>query len=155
MFERLRLQQIPLAAGLVAITAMLALAALLPKSWRDGVRENAFDFVLAADRWLYPAGAGPQGPRVVVVDIDRRSLEAVGPWPWPRAVIARLLETTAAAKPVAAAVDVLFTEQDSRSGALLRRRPGALGGGEAVAPIGVAGDGDERPPWRGQVDAKR
>jgi adenylate cyclase len=32
-------------------------------------------------------------PRVVLVDIDEHSIEAVGPWPWPRALIAELART--------------------------------------------------------------
>ncbi|HKR43983.1 MAG TPA: adenylate/guanylate cyclase domain-containing protein [Paraburkholderia sp.] len=31
--------------------------------------------------------------RVALVDIDERSIEAVGPWPWPRALIAQLART--------------------------------------------------------------
>ena len=31
--------------------------------------------------------------RVVIVDVDSRSLAAIGPWPWPRAQLARLVDT--------------------------------------------------------------
>lgn len=31
--------------------------------------------------------------RVVIIDIDENSIKAMGPWPWPRAQIAQLLET--------------------------------------------------------------
>ena len=30
--------------------------------------------------------------RIALVDIDERSLDAIGPWPWPRAVTARLAQ---------------------------------------------------------------
>src|SRR5207244_145989 len=76
----------------------------------------------------------PQSVRVVVVDIDRRSLEAVGPWPWPRATIAALLEAIAAAKPAVVAVDILFAEQEPRCTTTLGRgRDGESGRCEVAA----------------------
>jgi adenylate cyclase len=133
MLERLRAQLIPLAAGLAAIGAVLAVDLLSPARWRDGVREFAFDLVLATERWR-PAVDRPRGIRVVVVDIDRRSLEAVGPWPWPRATIAGLLDAIAAAKPAVAAVDILFAEQEPRCTTTLGRgRDGESGRCEVAA----------------------
>lgn len=65
--------------------AMLA-AALLTHArfatWTDAQIQDVFA------RWL-PARAAPQ--QVIVVDIDERSLAEIGPWPWPRAVIAQLM----------------------------------------------------------------
>lgn len=113
--ERLRSRLIPLATGAAALAALLAADLLLPTSWRDDLRESAFDLVLASDRWLRPPADGPQGARVVVVDIDRRSLEAIGPWPWPRATMAALVEAVAAARPALAAIDVLFAERDAKT----------------------------------------
>ena len=127
MLERLRSQLIPVVAGAAAIAALLAADLLSPASWRDDLRETAFDLVLASDRWLRPAADGPQAPRVVVVDIDRRSLEAIGPWPWPRATMAALVEAVAAAKPALTAIDILFAEQEPRCAGPLARGRDALG----------------------------
>lgn len=44
--------------------------------------------------------------------IDSESLEAIGPWPWPRYHIARLVEEIAARKPAAIGLDMLFPEPD-------------------------------------------
>ncbi|MFM0142915.1 CHASE2 domain-containing protein [Paraburkholderia sp. RL18-085-BIA-A] len=55
--------------------------------------------------------------RIAVVDIDERSLEAIGPWPWPRAVIARLAQNLFVqyhAKAVG--LDVMFPEAGSPQG---------------------------------------
>jgi len=38
-----------------------------------------------------------EGCTVVVVDVDERSLAVLGPWPWPRAAQAQLLDAIAAA----------------------------------------------------------
>lgn len=49
--------------------------------------------------------------RVVVVDIDEDSLREIGPWPWPRNVVAELVENMVADYQVrAVAVDVVFPE---------------------------------------------
>ncbi|MGF6817403.1 CHASE2 domain-containing sensor protein/signal transduction histidine kinase [Paraburkholderia atlantica] len=47
---------------------------------------------------------------LVVVEIDNATIDALGRWPWPRSVHARLLDQLAAAKPAAVIYDVLFTE---------------------------------------------
>lgn len=65
--------------------AMLA-AALLTHArfanWNDAQVQDVFA------RWL-PARSAPQ--QVVILDIDERSLAEIGPWPWPRAVLAQLM----------------------------------------------------------------
>jgi adenylate cyclase len=143
MFGRLRMPHLPVAAGPVAVAVLVAASLLVPISWRDDFRETAFDLVLAADQRLRATDKS-QAPRIVVVDIDRRSLEALGPWPWPRATIARLIETIAAARPAVVAIDVLFAEPDSQSPAALARRLGALTErSELTALAGTLIDGDE------------
>ena len=115
MFDPLHMRRIPIAAGAVALLALLAADLLAPRHWRDGFQDTAFDLVLAADQRLRPPAADRGSPPVVVVDIDRRSLEAVGAWPWPRATMALLVEAIAAGKPAVAAIDILFAEHDGRS----------------------------------------
>ena len=56
---------------------------------REVLRDSAFDIVLDADQRIW-ATPQPELP-VIVVDIDRPSIEAFGPWPWPRETIARLV----------------------------------------------------------------
>jgi len=105
-------------------------------------------------------------PRVLVIDIDEPSMDKLGPWPWPRARIADLVEkllTTYKAKGVA--LDILLPEAGKDDGdqrlALLaqhaplvlaqafdyhsvgaRLRDGAVGGGQpANDPGGVPASG--------------
>lgn len=67
--------------------------------------------------------------RVVLVDIDEHSIEAVGPWPWPRALIAQLVRTLFAQYGTrSVGLDILFPEasQNADDEALLavaRRYP--------------------------------
>jgi adenylate cyclase len=116
----------PFVAGIAAAATLAALLLASPRSWREGLRETSFDAVLAADQLFRPVLRNVPGPRVVVVDIDDRSLEALGAWPWPREITAHLIEAIAAAKPAVIAVDILFAEPDSRSPAALARRLAAL-----------------------------
>ena len=58
------------------------------------------------------------GAPAVVVEIDERTLDLKGQWPWPRSVVAELVDAIADAKPAAIGVDLLFVEAD-------RSTPGA------------------------------
>jgi adenylate cyclase len=60
---------------------------------------------------------GGVDPRVVVVNIDERSLAELGHWPWPRPVVARLIEKlTGQYKAAAVGFDIVFAEKDDSSG---------------------------------------
>jgi adenylate cyclase len=112
--------------GAAAIVIVVALDLLMPTNWSVRLRELGFDQVLAADSLVHRSQNGQSHAQVIVVDIDRRSLEAIGPWPWPHVTIAKLVAAIAAAKPAVVALDILFAEQDSRSPAALARQLGML-----------------------------
>jgi adenylate cyclase len=143
MPELAAIRHAPVGAGLAALAACIAAALLMPSSWRETLRENAFDQVLAIDAELREPAASPAP--IVVVDIDRRSIEALGPWPWGRDTMARLVEAVAAAKPAVIAIDVLFADPDSRSPAALARQLGALTGRADITTLADdLPDGDKR-----------
>ena len=50
-----------------------------------------------------------------VVEIDEKSLAALGQWPWPRTQLAQLVSAIAREKPLAIAVDILMPEADQLS----------------------------------------
>lgn len=135
-------QHLPVAAGLVALTVFLAATILLPKTMREALRDSAFDLVLAGDQPLRRPVASDL--KVMVVDIDRASIDALGAWPWPRATMARLVEAVASARPAAIAIDVLFAEPDDRSPAALARRLGSVTGHAEISTLGESlPDGDK------------
>lgn len=73
---------------------------------------------LVADRLLGWSGrAAP--PDIVVIGIDDASLAALGRWPWPRTVHARLLDVLTAVKPRAVGLDLMLSEPDPQSDATL------------------------------------
>ena len=51
--------------------------------------------------------------RVILVDIDERSLQDIGPWPWPRSTQAKLLEQLAEQGAALQVLDVVFTSSQT------------------------------------------
>jgi adenylate cyclase len=126
-------RHLPVVAGLVTLTVLLAAVILLPKTISGTLRDSAFDLVLAGERPL--RGTMTSDLKVMVVDIDRASIDALGAWPWPRATMARLVEAVASARPAAIAIDVLFAEPDDRSPAALARRLGSATGHAEISKL--------------------
>ena len=81
--------------------------ALLSLALGDLGRRSLFD------EWQRAAPRTISADKVAVVLIDSLSLDAVGPWPWPRYYIARLTEEIARQQPTAIGFDVIFAEPDA------------------------------------------
>ena len=95
------LKGLPLLAVTAAL-AVIAIAALTGAQSPDArTRENIFDYF----QRLVPAGYDT-GAQFHVVLIDRESVNLVGPWPWPRTVLADLVD----AATQAGAQGVILTE---------------------------------------------
>ena len=80
---------------------------------------------LPLERWLYDKTIGilafgdPTGEGYVrVVAIDDASLNKVGPWPWPRSILAEVLEHIAKAGARVIVLDVLLAEATPDDGSL-------------------------------------
>ena len=54
-------------------------------------------------------------PQPVIVDIDDKSLEAFGQWPWSRDLLARLCTIILQGSPQAVGMDILLSEPDRTS----------------------------------------
>jgi CHASE2 domain-containing sensor protein/signal transduction histidine kinase len=90
-----------LSIALLGLTAVLTLLQPFPR----------------VDRMLQDNARAAMGQRstgdVVLVTIDDASLEAVGRWPWRRALHAEVLRRIAAQSPRCIGLDLLLTEQDA------------------------------------------
>ncbi len=51
----------------------------------------------------------------VIIAVDEKSLAQHGQWPWPRTLIAELLDALAAYRPLAVGIDIIFAEPDRHS----------------------------------------
>ncbi len=49
---------------------------------------------------------------VVIVEIDRKSIDAIGPWPWPRSYIADIITIISEAKAKAIGLNVLYQSKE-------------------------------------------
>ena len=58
----------------------------------------------------------------VVIEIDSASIEKFGPWPWPRRLVASLINRLQDAGALAIGIDVVLAEPDQYSHALLAQR---------------------------------
>lgn len=141
MAERRRLSP-PVTAGLIAgVSLLLLLLLALPTGWRETLRERVFDAML---RGAAPWRTVVSTPKLAILDIDTASLQAIGPWPWRRETIAKLIQATNAARPAAIALDVLLAGEDTRSpAALARQLAGETGRSDLAILAETLADGDK------------
>lgn len=59
--------------------------------------------------WLFPSEADPE---ITIIAIDGRSLEAIGRWPWRRALHAEVLQRVATHQPRAIGLNIVFSDED-------------------------------------------
>jgi adenylate cyclase len=133
----------PLLGGIVTAAVLIVVFLSLQQGLLDRAVEPARDLVLRAASFFVkrPAAA----PRVVVVDIDAKSLDSVALWPWPRETVASLVEVVALAGPSVVAIDILFENADTHSPAALARQLGALlDRKDLTALAATLPDGDKR-----------
>ncbi len=103
-FRRGAIYLLPLAVLLAAIGARVAAPDLL-----DRLSLIAFDFYQRA------APRQPGNAPLRIVDIDDNSLAKIGQWPWPRTVVAKMVDRLAEAGAAVVAFDIDFAEPDRTS----------------------------------------
>ena len=67
-------------------------------------------------------GELPSSNRVVIIDIDNKSLSQIGQWPWSRDVVSKLIENLTKAKAGVIGLDMVFPEEDKSSPHLLKEK---------------------------------
>lgn len=86
------------------LAAAFFLGLLVLGSWSLGAWNNLE--LSTYDTWFNLRGIEDPGPNIVIVAMDEKSIQKLGPLPWPRTIHARLLDKLASAKVVG--IDVLF-----------------------------------------------
>ena len=79
-----------------ALRVLIAVVAVVLSAWMQWLQPSSNSYF--ADEWLRDYFvrlhvSDEAERRIVVVDIDEASLATAGPWPWPRARLAALLES--------------------------------------------------------------
>ena len=105
-----RLRRVVVFCGVVPTLVCVALCLSRPSSltrleWR------VYDVMVRTIRPRPPAG------RVVIVDVDERSLTTVGQWPWRRDLIGTLIGNLRDLGATTVALDIMFAEEDRSRGA--------------------------------------
>ena len=99
---------LPMTLLLVAIGVRLVAPDLL-----DRLSLIAFDFYQRA------APRQPGNAPIRIIDIDDKSLKEIGQWPWPRTIVAQMIDRLAATGAAVIAFDIDFAEPDRTSPKLL------------------------------------
>ncbi|HET6222398.1 MAG TPA: adenylate/guanylate cyclase domain-containing protein [Dongiaceae bacterium] len=103
-----RLRQLTGGGRLLGLALLVGLLAL--RAWDPGpVVAMRFKFFDVFQQWLPRQETGYP---VVIVDIDEKSLAELGQWPWPRSVLASLVNRLRADGAAAIGFDVIFSEPD-------------------------------------------
>ncbi len=127
---------LPMALLMTAALARLAIPEVL-----DRLSLFAFDvYERAAPRQM------PDDPPVLIVDIDEHSLKQLGQWPWPRTIVAEILDKLREAGAAVIAFDVLFSEPDRTSPQMLQALLTSRGATEEDAKRLLATMPDRRVP---------
>lgn len=106
-----------------AVVIMLLVAA----RWEEDLAQ--WDERLASKTWALSDSAANER-RLVIVDIDEKSVQSLGPWPWPRERVAALFSALDGYGVQLKVVDILFDgaqSQDVALGASLRKAPSVVG----------------------------
>ena len=103
--------RVSVSAGVVATVILASINIFSPHCCRI---VNALDHHLQDGFFLFRGPVKPSG-EVVIVDIDQKSLEEFGQWPWPRTQLAKAVRAIDADGARAIGFDIVFAEPDRLS----------------------------------------
>lgn len=92
-------------SGLLAVVVTAILAIYRP-AFFPRLDDSIYDTMMRS------GSIQPPGKRVVIVDIDERSLTSVGQWPWRRDVIGQLVSRLRDMGAAVIGMDIIFAESD-------------------------------------------
>ena len=95
--------------GLVP-TLLIAGVCLLRPAFLHRLELTTYDTVLRSTPLMPPGG------RVIIVDVDEKSLTNVGQWPWRRDLVGQLVSRIRDGGAAAIALDIIFAEHDRYEG---------------------------------------
>ena len=137
ILPRTRPRRLILLCGLVP-TIVVAVLSLYRPSSLVSLEYSVYD------RLLRSVPAPPPSDRIVIIDVDERSLSAVGQWPWRRDVIGDLITRLRDLGAAVVALDIVFAEPDRFEGGGVRPDAAlaeSLRGGRVVLGYAMTFDG--------------
>ena len=104
-----RYRRILLLCGLLPTLAAAVLSLMRPTALSN-IEYSVYDALVRWTPSRLPSG------KVVIVDVDEKSLAALGQWPWRRDVISRLIDALRDRGAATVALDIMFAEGDRYEG---------------------------------------
>jgi len=104
-----RARPLVLLTGLLPTLVVAGLSVYRPQ-FLERLEYGAYDTVVRSAR------VHPPGSKVVIVDVDERSLSAIGQWPWRRDIVGDLITRLRDFGASAVALDIIFPESDRYEG---------------------------------------
>jgi adenylate cyclase len=101
-----------LTIGRLAGSALIAIFVAL-RFWDPAPLENIRGMTFDLYQFAHPRVVSDYP--VTIVDIDERALKSLGQWPWPRTIVAELVDRLAAGGAAAIGFDTIFAEPDRLS----------------------------------------
>ena len=98
----------------IFLSVFLFLLSLFKPTFFDFLNSRVYDTLLSAN-------LGQSSPVPVIVDIDEKSLQQYGQWPWPRYRIAILLDKLRGLGALGIGLDMMFAEDDRTSLVAIRK----------------------------------
>lgn len=98
----------------ILFSVILFLVSLAKPTLTDFLHNRVYDTLLSAN-------TGQPSPVPVIVDVDEKSLQQYGQWPWPRYRIAILLDKLRGLGALAIGLDMMFAEEDRTSIEMIRK----------------------------------
>jgi adenylate cyclase len=89
---------------------VVAVLSLYRPSFLANLEYSAYDMLVRAAR------TRPPGGHIVIVDVDERSLAAMGQWPWRRDLVGNLIARMRDMGASTIALDIIFAESDRDAG---------------------------------------
>src|SRR4030042_4968217 len=123
----------------VGLLAGVAAAALSAAGFLDRIEVGTRDLRF----WL--RGPVEPDPEIALVTIDQRSLTELGRYPWPRGLLAQLVERIPSADPACLALDLALLEPDNPASD--ERLADAIGMGVTVLPGYLSPIPGQPFPW--------
>jgi len=98
----------------IFFSVFLFFVSLVKPTFLDFLNNRVYDALLSAN-------TGQPSPVPVIVDIDEKSLQQYGQWPWPRYRLAILLDKLRELGALSIGLDIMFAEDDRTSVVAIRK----------------------------------
>ncbi|TAJ86810.1 MAG: adenylate/guanylate cyclase domain-containing protein [Reyranella sp.] len=121
----------------IVIALLVLLGALVLRIADPSAVTRIRDFAFDAYQRIEPRPYNPETP-VRIVDIDEAALQEFGQWPWPRTIVARMVDKLTEKGAAVVAFDAVFAEPDRSSISRMLRDLVAFTDPETVQKLAAA-----------------